>query len=110
MKERKQCGNCVGIFSLLSESSTVLCVVLYGRGGGGPRCSLYSRHRASVTGPFISLQMELDVASVESRNTGLLHIECCFCQRSFLLFSSGVDAQTSCTAQECVPVQKIKVT
>lgn len=67
MKERKQCGNCVGIFSLLSESSTVLCVELYGRGGGpcciGARCSLHSRHRASVTTLFISLQMELNVAS-----------------------------------------------
>lgn len=32
MKESKQCGNCVGIFSFLSETSTVLCMVLY-RGG-----------------------------------------------------------------------------
>lgn len=67
MKERKQCGNCVGIFSLLSESSTVLCVVLYGGPGGGcvggACCSLHSKHRASVTAPFISLQMELNVAS-----------------------------------------------
>lgn len=29
MKESKQCGNCVGIFSFLSETSTVLCMVLY---------------------------------------------------------------------------------
>lgn len=40
MKERKQCGNCVGIFSLLSESSTVLCVVLYGGWVGGGRAVL----------------------------------------------------------------------
>uniref|UniRef100_A0A3P9AUL9 Uncharacterized protein n=1 Tax=Maylandia zebra TaxID=106582 RepID=A0A3P9AUL9_9CICH len=33
MKESKQCGNCVGIFSFLSETSTVLCVVLCCRGG-----------------------------------------------------------------------------
>lgn len=31
MKESKQCGNCVGIFSFLSETSTVLCAVLYCR-------------------------------------------------------------------------------
>lgn len=62
MKESKQCGNCVGIFSFLSETSTVLCVVLCTAGGGpcciGARCSVHSRHRASVTGSFISLQME----------------------------------------------------
>lgn len=33
MKESKQCGNCVGIFSFLSETSTVLCVVLCTAGG-----------------------------------------------------------------------------
>lgn len=62
MKESKQCGNCVGIFSFLSETSTVLCVVLCCRGGGacciGARCSLHGRHRERVTGSFISSQME----------------------------------------------------
>ena len=32
MKESKQCGNCVGIFSFLYETSTVLYVVLCCRG------------------------------------------------------------------------------
>uniref|UniRef100_A0A3B4H688 Uncharacterized protein n=1 Tax=Pundamilia nyererei TaxID=303518 RepID=A0A3B4H688_9CICH len=39
MKESKQCGNCVGIFSFLSETSTVLCVVLCLDGKEWPACS-----------------------------------------------------------------------
>lgn len=35
MKEGEQCGNCAGIFSFLSEPSTVLCVALYHDGWGG---------------------------------------------------------------------------
>lgn len=61
MKESKQCGNCVGIFSFLSETSTVLCVAPSRRGAHAvsEHAVLFtSRHRASVTGSFISPQME----------------------------------------------------
>lgn len=44
MKEGKQCGNCAGIFSFLSQPSTVLCVVLYHDGGGGPVFSAVLAH------------------------------------------------------------------
>lgn len=64
MKERKQCGNCVGIFSLLSDLSTVLGVALYGEEG---EPVLYRQTQCKCPGPFSPLQMELNVVRVGLR-------------------------------------------
>lgn len=70
MKESKQCGNCGGIFSFLSETSTVLCVVLYGGGAHAvsEHAVLFTAHteRMSLVHLFPCRwrQFRLNVASV----------------------------------------------